>query len=247
MPNLRHLLPIILALVIFFSIDFVRPDATFMTADTQVEYYERKMEEMAGAPKEAVGFRTPGEKTAYEVQVLENGANKVFVNKVSYFEEMFLEPCINDMLEAARRNLNEADLIRVVDDATQATLFRKITRDDIVASGRIRPMGARHFAQNATLLQNITQFANSPLAQDPTISAHISGKKLAKVLEDLLGLGQYNLIQDNIRLYEMAEIQNTQGNIEQKLLERQTAQMDPQQVQAAMQNVANPEGQAQPQ
>lgn len=213
------------------DVQFLRPDATFMTADSQVEYYERKMEEMAGAPKEAVGFRTPGEKTAYEVQTLEAGANKVFVNKVSYFEELFLEPCLNDMLETARRNLNEVDLIRVVDSVTQAVTFRKIKKEDIVASGKIRPMGARHFAQNATILQNITQFSNSPLAQDPLINSHISGKKLASVLEKLLGLEPYNLVQDNVRLYEQAELQDVQSNIQQKMLEKQTAGMTPEQTQ----------------
>ena len=35
------------------------------------------MEEMAGAPKEAMGFRSPGEKTAYEVQRMENAASQV--------------------------------------------------------------------------------------------------------------------------------------------------------------------------
>lgn len=211
------------------AVEFLRPDANFMNADTQIDMYERKMEEMAGAPKEAVGFRTPGEKTAYEVQVLENAANKVFVNKVSYFEEMFLEPCLNDMLEAARRNLNEADLIRVIDDATQAVTFKKIEAKDIVAAGKLRPMGARHFAQNAQTLQNITQFANSPLAQDPTINSHISGKRLALVLENLLGLEQYGIIQENVRLMEMAELQDANSSMQQKLMEKHTAGMSPEQ------------------
>lgn len=215
------------------DVTFLRPDASFLNADTQIEMYERKMEEMAGAPKEAVGFRTPGEKTAFEVQVLENGANKVFINKVSYFEEMFLEPLLNDMLIAARRNLKEADLIRVLDDATQATIFRKITKEDLTATGKLRPMGARHFAQNATIMQNLTQFANSPLAQDPTINSHISGKRLAQVIQTLLGLEDFNLVQDNIRLYEMSELQEVQGSLEQQMLEKQTAGMPPDQAAAA--------------
>jgi hypothetical protein len=223
------------------DVDFLRPDATFLSADTQVEYYERKMEEMAGAPKEAVGFRTPGEKTAYEVQVLENGANKVFINKVSYFEEMFLEPLINAMLETARRNLNESDMIRVFDDATQATLFKKITREDIVASGKLRPMGARHFAQNATIIQNLTQFANSPLAQDPTLMAHISGKRLASAIENLLGLEDFHLVQDYIRLQETAELQDMQSNLQQKVLEKQTAGMPPEQAARVAAAATNPD------
>lgn len=210
------------------QVEFLRPDATFLQADTQIAMYEQKMEEMAGAPKEAVGFRTPGEKTAYEVQVLENGANKIFVNKVSYFEEMFLEKCLNDMLETTRRNLNESDVIRVVDDATQAVTFKTITKEDITAKGKIRPIGARHFAQNATVLQNITQFANSPLGQNPMVTSHISGKRLALAIETLLGLEQYKLFQENIGLYESAELAQIQGSLQQKVMEQQTAGMDPQ-------------------
>jgi hypothetical protein len=37
--------------------------------------YMNLMEEMAGAPKEAMGFRSPGEKTKYEVQRLESAAS----------------------------------------------------------------------------------------------------------------------------------------------------------------------------
>lgn len=215
------------------DVEFMQPDTTFLNADTQIAQYEQKMEEMAGAPKEAVGFRTPGEKTAYEVQVLENGANKVFINKVSYFEEMFLEPLLNDMLEMTRRNFNQSDLIRVLDDETQAVTFETITKEDITARGKIKPIGARHFAQNATILQNLTQFANSPLGQNPMITSHISGKRMAIAVESLLGLEKYKLVQDYIGLYEQAEMQELAGSLQQAMLEKQTAGMDPAQAQQA--------------
>ena len=211
------------------DVAFMAPDTTFLNADSQIAMYSEMMEEMAGAPKQAVGFRTPGEKTAYEVQTLENGANRVFINKISYFEEMFLEPLLNDMLELARRNLDESDTIRVLDDETQAVTFETITREDIVARGKIRPIGARHFAQNATIVQNITQFSNSKLAADPLISNHISGERLAYALETLLGLDKYKLVQKNIRLYEQADMQNTVASLQQAVTEQQTAGMPPEQ------------------
>jgi len=209
------------------DVEFMRPDTTFLNADTQIAMYEEKMEEMAGAPKQAMGFRTPGEKTAYEVQTLENGANRVFVNKISYFEEMFIEPLLNDMLELARRNLNESDLIRVLDDETQAVTFESISKEDITARGKIRPIGARHFAQNATILQNLTQFSNSALAKDPLIMNHVSGKRLALALEVFLGIDKYKIVQENVRLYEQAEMQNVGQNLSQTVMEHQTADMDP--------------------
>jgi hypothetical protein len=217
------------------DVAFMSPDTTFLAADTQIQLYEAKMEEMAGAPKQAMGFRTPGEKTAYEVQVLENGANRVFLNKISYFEEIFLEPLLNDMLELSRRNMNESDVVRVLDEETGAVIFSTITKDDIVAKGKIRPIGARHFAQNATIVQNLTNFSTSPLAQDQTIMSHISGKRLAMAIEHLLGLEKYKLFQPNIRLHEQAELQQIAASLQQAHLEEQTAGMPPEQAGAAAQ------------
>jgi hypothetical protein len=228
------------------DVEFMTPDTTFLNADTQIEMYENKMEEMAGAPKQAMGFRTPGEKTAYEVQVLENGANRVFTNKISYFEEMFIEPLLNDMLELARRNMNENDLIRVLDDETQAVTFETITKEDITARGKIRPIGARHFAQNAIIVQNLTQFANSTLAQDPLIVNHFSGERLAMALESLLGLDKYKLVQKNVRLYEQAEMQNLASTLQQTVMEQQTAGMSPDQAAMVAQQAAAQQAEGQP-
>lgn len=189
------------------DVQFQSPDTTMLTADTQIAMYEAKMEEMAGAPKQAMGFRTPGEKTAYEVQVLENGANRIFINKTAYFEEHFLEKILNSMLELARRNSSQADVVRVVDNQFGAVSFQKITKTDITARGKIRPVGARHFQRNANLIQNLTQLSSSAIGQDPAVNVHISGKKMAKLVETLLGLEHFKLVQDNIRIAEGQESQ----------------------------------------
>lgn len=189
------------------DVEFMRTDLqNIVQADSQIAMYEQKMEEMAGAPKQAMGFRTPGEKTAYEVQVLENGANRVFINKTSYFEEVFVEPAQNSMLEIGRRNMGLSDLLRVMDDQYGVVDFLKVTRDDITARGKIRAIGARHFARNANILQNLTQWHNT-VGQDPSVSAHISGKAIAYLSEELLGFERYNLVQDNIRVIETMETQ----------------------------------------
>src|SRR5690606_28387956 len=73
-----------------------------LTANLELQTLEQKMEEFAGSPKEAMGFRTPGEKTAYEVQRLENAAARIFQAKIVQFEEQILEPLLNAMLELAR-------------------------------------------------------------------------------------------------------------------------------------------------
>lgn len=187
------------------DVEFMRPDVTMLNADTQIALYEQKMEEMAGAPKQAAGFRTPGEKTKYEVQVLENGANRVFINKTAHFEETFLEPLLNAMLISARENMNVADVIRVTDDDTGAVEFLSITEQDLKASGKLYPIGSRHFQRDANMLQNLTQLSASPLMQDPGIRNHFSGYKTAKLLESVLGVERFKLVQKDISVVESME------------------------------------------
>lgn len=188
------------------DVEFMRTDLqAIVSAETQIQMYEQKMEEMAGAPKQAMGFRSPGEKTAFEVQILENGSNRIFLNKTSYLEEVFMEPALNDMLEVSRRNMSPAEVVRTQDDATGTVSFMQINKDDITANGKIKPIGARHFMRNANIMQNLAQFSNSHLGQDPSVNAHISGKGIAHLIEELLDLERFKIVQDNIRIYEQLE------------------------------------------
>jgi len=80
------------------DVEVMSPNVNVLQADNQIALLEAKMEEMAGAPKEALGFRTPGEKTAFEVQRLENAASRVFQSKIGQFERTMIEPLVNGML-----------------------------------------------------------------------------------------------------------------------------------------------------
>ena len=202
------------------DVEFQAPDTTMLSADTQIAIYEAKMEEMAGAPKQAMGFRTPGEKTAYEMQILENGANRIFLNKTGYLEEMFEEPILNSMLELARRNMSVSDTIRVVDNTFNAVSFEKVSREDIAARGKIRPIGARHFQRNATIIQNLSQLSNTPLGQDPSVNVHLSGKRIAEIIPQLLDLEKYDIYQPNIRIMESYETQQLLQAAQQKIAEQ---------------------------
>jgi hypothetical protein len=136
------------------DVELIAPDVNALQVNLEINELERKMEEMAGAPKEAMGMRTPGEKTMYEVQRLENAASRIFQNKIGQFEEQFLEPLLNSMLELAKRKLNSSISIRIFDDEFKAAAFQELTPMDITGSGRIRPVAARHFAERAQLVQN---------------------------------------------------------------------------------------------
>jgi len=188
-----------------------------ITADNQIGALEAKMEEMAGAPKQAMGIRTPGEKTAFEVQSLDNAAGRIFQEKIINFELEILEPLMNKMLEVARRQLDGSDIIRVMDDDIGVASFLTITREDITASGKLRAVGSRHFAASAQMIQNI-QGALQVAAVKPGILNHVSDKKLAKLLfEDLPGLARHALVGDNIAVMEQTETQRLVNAATQEL------------------------------
>jgi hypothetical protein len=200
------------------DVTFMHPDTTALNADMQISMLEQKMEDYAGAPRQAMGIRTPGEKTAFEVQTLDTYASRIFQEKISQFERLFLEPVLNLMLESARRNITGNDVIQVMDTDLGAKTFVTVTRKDISANGKLRPVGSRHFAATQQLMQSIMQALNSPLGSDPTVMSHVSGKKLAHlVFEELPGLRKFALVQDNVRLFETAEIQRLSQTLQENV------------------------------
>jgi hypothetical protein len=193
-------------------------------ANNEIHSLVMMMEQFAGAPSEAMGVRTPGEKTAFEVQQLQNAAGRIFQEKITTFEIELLEPALNAMLEVARRNMDQGDVVRVMDDDLGVQQFMEIKKEDITASGKIRPIGARHYAAQAQLMQNLVGVFNSPIAQ--VLAPHLSSLALAKMVEDILGVGRFNLFKPNSAIYEQQETQR-QMNQAQEDLEMEM-QVDPQ-------------------
>lgn len=176
-----------------------------VAADNNIQMYEAKMELFAGAPREAMGMRTPGEKTALEVQTLNNASGRIFQEKITSFEIELLEPVLNAMLEVARRNMDTSDVIRVMDDDIGVKEFLTVVRSDITANGKIRPVGARHFSKQAQDLQNIIGIFQSPIGQ--MIAPHTSGKQLTKFVDDVTGLKGYDIFRPNVAVFEASETQ----------------------------------------
>ena len=204
------------------DVELMGPDVKVLQVNMEIEKLMQLMEEMAGAPKEALGFRTPGEKTAYEVQRLENAASRVFQNRASAFEEEFIEPGLNMLLELGRRRQPTAQM-KIFDEENKVFIFSELTKEDISGAGRIRPIGARHFAEQAEIIQNLNNFSNSAMAQDPLINVHFSGKKTAMMLEDLLGVEEYNLVTPYIRIAEQQEMERmNNAGTEQTLMQAET-------------------------
>lgn len=185
------------------DVELITPDVNIMQADQKIERLEAVMEMMAGAPREAMGFRSPGEKTKYEVQRLENAASRIFQNKIKQFEEQFVEPLLNAMLELARRNLSSSTTIKIFDNDFKLNTFQTLSVEDITGVGRIKPVAARHFAEQAELIQNLTNLAGSGLW--PLVQPHYSGIKIAKITENIFNLEDYGAVLPFVGYSEQAE------------------------------------------
>lgn len=186
------------------DVELMTPQVNVVQIDLAIQRYEQLMEEMAGSPKEAMGFRTPGEKTAYEVQRLENAASRIYQNKIGQLEEQQIEKILNGMLVYAKQYL-QPTTIRVIDDKFGTVDFSQIRASDLAANGRLKPVAARHFAEKAERIQTINQFVSSPAYADPAINVHFSGLRMAQMFNDELDLDQWDIVQPYVRLSEQAE------------------------------------------
>ena len=209
------------------AVELLRPDlSAIINTQQEIMGIMNYMEEFAGAPKQAMGIRTPGEKTAFEVQALENAAGRIFQEKITNFEINGLEPALNSMLEVARRSMDSYDIVRVMDDDLGVEQFMSVTKDDITAKGKLRPIGARHFSAKANRIQTLTQLSNTPLWAQ--IQPHVSNKALSRMVEDILDLNRFELIQDNVQIFEQADTQRLINQVQEDMAVEQETIPTPQ-------------------
>lgn len=183
----------------------LRPDLTAFTADTKRQQLMQEMEELAGSPKLALGVRSPGEKTAFEVDVLDRGQNKRFIQTGLRFENTVLVPMLNDFLEMGRRNMNASEIVLAQDKDFGFRDFISITKADITGKGKMYPKGVSHFVRDATDIQNINAMVNS--AAINIIGPHIDGFALAQVMEEKTNLNKFTFVKKNIGTLQQIETQ----------------------------------------
>jgi hypothetical protein len=197
------------------DVELVQPNINVQQLVEDIQMLMNLMEEMAGAPKEAMGFRSPGEKTKYEVQRLESAASRIFQNKINQFEEFILEPMLNGMLELARRNMTSAITIPVTDSEFDVETFQELSVEDITGSGRIVVRGARHFAEQAEMVQNLQGLFNSPGWQ--FVQQHFSSVKMAQMYEDTFDLKDYGIVMPYVNISEQADAQRKVQALQEQL------------------------------
>lgn len=197
------------------DVELLQPQISIQWLVEDINMLMNLMEEMAGAPKEAMGFRSPGEKTKYEVQRLESAASRIFQQKINQFEEFVLEPMLNGMLELMRRNMNGTITIPVFDDEFGNQTFQELSVADITGTGKIVVRGARHFAEQAEIIQNLQGLFGSPGWQ--FVANHFSSWSLAQMYSEFFDLEDYNIVSQNVNIAEQADQQRMVQALQEQL------------------------------
>lgn len=203
------------------DVAFIRPDATALQADLYIDKYLNLMEEMAGTPREAMGFRTPGEKTAFEVSQLNTASSRLFNEKVRKFEMEMLEPLMTLMLRIYMNNPARTTKVREkLEDGT--VMFNDVSLDELTANGRLVAMGSNTYTEKARMAQTVMQLYNSGVVSDPLVFNYFDPKIIAKILSYTTGLDSWKgILKENARTHAELDAKMVAEQAQQQLEESQ--------------------------
>ena len=214
------------------DVELIYPDPRVLMFESPINAYEREMEEYAGVPRETAGFRTPGEKTAFEVDQLLSHADQHFAEKLLQFESEFIEPLLNLLLELTVRNLTDYEMKSIPEEDMEG--WSTLSPSDLKQDGRLYPIGSKHFKHRETRLQKLQQLFTLGAQMAPS---HIKPYNALKTIEEESSLEDYGLVSFGGGLEEQAELQQKQKEIQDEMSRKdpnaQLAQPAPPQGQAA--------------
>ena len=190
------------------DVELVYPDPQVLLFDSQVSLYQQEMEEFAGLPRETAGFRTPGEKTGFEVDALMNAAQEFPDEKLAEFESQFLEPLLNLCLELNIRNIDQFDIDSI--PAENMKVWSTVEIDDLKVDGRLFPVGIKHSKQRAEKVQKIQAMIQLGTEFAPE---HISKITAMLVLQEEFNLDEDGIIEFGIGLKEALALQKAQQQL----------------------------------
>ena len=201
------------------DVRYLAPDTSILTADTLMDRYEYKMEEFVGSPKEVLGFRTPGEKTMYEVEQLMTAATRLFQRQIRKFEREVMEPILNGLLQLyLKRKAGQKISLKFWDAKNEVYTFKEIEVDDINALGRIVVYGTEVAQDKAKVAQALQALGQNPLFMDEVVRNNFSPAELGKVFSYVTGLDRFSdLYKKDSRLYEITDQQKTIEQLSQQV------------------------------
>jgi len=199
------------------SVTDIRPDSTVLTFDNQIMMHRDLARTSARLPQQLAGFRTAGEKTATEVQSLNDGAFRGFINKAAQMEEDLIENAVQAEIRVAKNNFSS--IIKVLEeDEDGIMLTTQITEEDLSANGKLIPHGSRRFSRQLQQLQGLTQLANTQIGQ--MVMPHLNTYNLAKTVEELYGFDKFGFVNKFASIDEQMEMQERQMLAQQEMVQQ---------------------------
>ena len=205
------------------DVELLYPDPRTLMFDSQIQQYELEMEMLAGIPREQAGFRTPGEKTQFEVSQLLALGEQPFSEKVKEFEGQFLEPLLNLLWELTMRNFNEQDLASMSKE--DQAVMSKIKVEDLKQDGRFFPIGSKHFQERQAKKQGIIELVQVGTQLAPE---HTGRLKALTAYQREAGLEEEDIIGMGVGIIEAVQTEQVKQQIQQKFQgDNPDAQTDP--------------------
>ena len=196
------------------SVTDIVPDASVLTYDNQISMHIEMARRAARIPQQLTGFKTSGEKTAFEVQNLNDGAFRGFINKAMQFEEDVIEPCVTAELRVAKENFST--VISVLEEDEEGIIsVLEVTEEDLSSNGKLIPFGARRFSRSLQQLAGLQNLTSGAMYQ--ILGKHFNTYDLARVWESLNGFENYQVIKKFAAIDEAMEEQEATMLAQQEL------------------------------
>lgn len=187
----------------------------FFQFDLEIDRMQQIARTAARLPLDLIGFRSPGEKTFGEVSALTEGAMRGFIHKAQDLEAFFGEILAAE-LELSSMPENQTAVLQVPGQVENGVIpFLEIAQKDLKVTGALVPEGALRFTRKNQVLSTMTQFFASGTLTPAQI--HISGKKWAKLFEEMAELEGTGIVEEYAQITEGAEAAKISQQAEQLL------------------------------
>lgn len=193
----------------------ITPDASVLTFNTEIEMHEQRCRRAARLPQQLAGFRTPGEKTATEVQSLNDGAFRGFINKAEQLEQDVIEKLVQAEIIKARDNYSSVITV-ASEDEDKLFEFLEVTEEDLKSNGKLVPYGSRRFARLIQQQAGLTQLSSTNLMQ--MIQPHTNTWNLAEAVAHVYGFEDLSIFEKNAAILEQVESQQVANRAQQELI-----------------------------
>jgi len=190
------------------SVTDISPDTTVLSYNNEIEMHLEMARKAARLPQQLSGFRSSGEKTAFEVQSLNDGAFRGFINKAEQFEQEFLEPLITSEIEIAKEYFSS--VVKVLDSDSEGIFsVLEVTKDDLSTNGKLMPYGARRFARALQQQAGLTQLSNTNLSQ--FVAPHLDSWNLTQAVNSVYGFEDFQMFRKFASIEEQQQAQQMQA------------------------------------